>query len=133
MSGNNGCDEGYEEEETVKDGTNRDVTFRLKRPGRLCVVDNQSPREVRIGWSGNVDEVASQGARGKSIKYAIAIDIAVGVVVAIENIELNGRGPPIHNVRLQLPLSGTVLLQSHGNVRIGVYNSSSRAHGLCLI
>jgi hypothetical protein len=107
---------------------------------------------VGFGRGGHVDEVDSQGAWRKSVEDTITIGIAVEVVVEIVDVELNGRGPPIHDV--EFPLSVAVLLEFRRNVRIeaesvelssseetgnsagfvvlevGVHNGGSRARGL---
>jgi len=65
---------------------------------------------------GHIDEVDSQGVRGKSIEDTTAVGITVEVVIKIVDIQLNRRGASIHNI--ELPLSVTVLLEFRRNVRI---------------
>jgi hypothetical protein len=52
-----GGDEGNEEEETVKDGTDREITSRLETLSHRPIVDDQSPREVELGRCSHVKEV----------------------------------------------------------------------------
>ena len=116
VGGKEGSDEGNKEEETIEDGTDGEVTSWLKRPAHRSVVHNQSPREVGFWRGEHIDKVNSQRIRGESVKDAIAIGITIEVVVEMIDVELNGGGPPIHD--LKLPLSVAVLCQHRRNVGV---------------
>ena len=116
VGGKEGSDKGNKEEETVEDGTDGEVTSWLKRPAHRSVVHNQSLREVGFWRGGHIDKVNGQRVRGESVKDAIAIGITVEAVVEMIDAELNGGGPPIHD--LKLPLSVAVLCQRRRNVGV---------------
>ena len=67
-------------------------------------------------WGGHIDEVDSQGVWGKSIEDTVTVGITVEVVVEIVHVQLNRRGPSIHDI--ELPLSVIVLLEFRRDVRI---------------
>ena len=151
VGGNKGGDEWNEEEKTVEDGADGEVTSRLERPTHCRVVHDQGPSEVRFRRGGHIGEVNSQGVRRKSVENAITVGITIEVV--LEDVKLNGRRPPIHD--FQLPLSVAILLRCRRNVSIeseavefssshetgnptgyavlevGVHDGSGRTHGGC--
>ena len=103
VGGNAGGNEGDKEEKAIKGSADDDITSRLEAPCHRRVIHNQRPREVRFGRGGQIDKIESQGVRRKSVKDTIAVE----VVVVIVDIELNRRGPSIHDV--ELPLSVVIL------------------------
>ena len=76
VDGNNGSDEPNEEK-TVEDDADGEVTSRLERSTHCHVVHGQGPSGVRFRRGGHVDEVNGQGFRGKSIEDIFTVSITM--------------------------------------------------------